>query len=454
MVYQISVWIYNVTLHPLAEIPGPKLWAISRVPFELSIVRGRCNREICALHEKYGDMVRTGPKSVSYIHPDAWGEIMDRRGGYGKNDLQRDRLRLSDSFRVNGAAEILTADDATHSRQRKVLAHAFSDRALREEHQPLIQRNVDLMIYKLRSLTHDEKTKGRVDLANWLNLATFDIIGDLTFGEVFGCLEKGEYHPWVKLIAESVHIVTIMSAATQFPWLDWVLKTLTSRWVLKAIHEHHALTLDKVGRRLAKDSPRGDFLSQIMKYDGTEKELSRDELMSNAMLMIPAGSETSSAGIASCVYQVLAKPEATRTLMKEINSKFKSEEEITFEAVSDMKYLDACINEAFRLYPPIAIYNPRVVGVQEGCNVMGAHVPYQVSSPVFRFYRDPFCWPHKLSNCCQLFQGGATDLTDRVPLGSITGRHTTALATSRIRSISNRLAGLVIRASTMTDVRS
>lgn len=376
--YQTSIWIYNITYNPLANVPGPKLWAISRVPFELSIVRGRCHKDICALHEKYGDIVRTGPKSVSYIHPDAWNEIMDRRGSYGRNELQRDRLRLSDSFRVNGAPEILTADDATHSRQRKVLAQAFSDRALREEHQPLIQHNVDLLMHQLRSSTHDSIAKGKVDLANWLNLATFDIIGDLTFGEVFGCLEQGDYHPWVKLMAESVHIVTILSAATQFPWLDWVLKTLTSHWMLKAIREHHALTMEKVGRRLAKENPRGDFLTQIMKHDGTEKELSRDELMSNSMLMIPAGSETSSAGIASCIYNVLAKPEVMRKLSEEIHSKFKLEDQITFEAVAGMNYLSACINEAFRLYPPIAIFNPRIVGAPQGCDVMGVHVPYKV----------------------------------------------------------------------------
>ena len=314
---------------------------------------------------------------------------MDRRSSYGKNELHRDRLRLSDSFRVNGAPEILTADDATHSRQRRVLAHAFSERALREEHQPLIQKNVDLLMKQLRSSIQDATAKGRVDLANWLNLATFDIIGDLTFGETFGCLEQGDYHPWVKLMADSVHIVTILSAATQFPWFDRVLKTLTSRWILKAIHEHHALTLEKVGRRLAKEHPRGDFLTQIMKHNGTEKELSRDELMSNSMLMIPAGSETSSAGIASCIYNVLANPEVTRKLSQEIRSKFNAEDEITFEAVAEMKYLDACINEAFRLYPPIAIFNPRVVGARQGCDVMGAQVPYKV--------RDRFPFPYTSS---------------------------------------------------------
>ena len=389
---------------------------------------------------------------------------MDRRGSYGRNELHRDRLRLSDSFRVNEAAEILTADDATHARQRKVLAHAFSDRALREEHQPLIQHNVDLLMHQLRASTSDPIAKGRVDLANWLNLATFDIIGDLTFGEVFGCLEKGDYHPWVKLMEESVHVVTILSAATQFPWFDWILKTLISRWILQAIHEHHALTHEKVSRRLAKENPRGDFLTQIMKHNGTERELSRDELLSNSMLMIPAGSETSSAGIASCIYNVLAKPEVMRKLSEEVHLKFKSEDEITFDAVAEMRYLDACINEAFRLYPPIAIFNPRVVGVRQGCDVMGAHVPYKVTEnhkPLSSIVTSLFLsfkllGEYTFSNILSVTrtENPTDNENKRAPSASITGPHTTTPATSATPTPTNRPAGSEILTSPATASKS
>ena len=354
---------------------------MSRVFQEFSIARGHSHKKICALHEKYGDVVRTGPNSLSFVHPDAWNDIMNRKSDYGKNELHRDRLRLSDSCRVNGAPEILTADDATHSRHRRMLAHAFSDRALRYEHQPLIQSNVDLLLRQLRHQIRDSDAKCRVDLANWLNLATFDIIGDLAFGETFGCLEQGDYHPWARLMHESVRIVTILSGVAQFPWIDWTIKKLTSRWMLAAIRDHHALTIEKVDRRLRKKETRGDFLTQIMKHNGTEREMSRDELMSNCMLLIPAGSESSSAGIASCMYNILAKPGVARKLAEEIHVKIRSEDDITFEAVATLEFLDACINEAMRLSPPIAIFNPRIVGAREGCNILGIHVPYKVRSP-------------------------------------------------------------------------
>jgi hypothetical protein len=33
-----------------------------------------------------------------------------------------------------------------------------------------------------------------INSVNWYNFTTFDIIGDLTFGEPFGCLENSKMH--------------------------------------------------------------------------------------------------------------------------------------------------------------------------------------------------------------------------------------------------------------------
>ncbi|KAK2767554.1 hypothetical protein FQN54_003712 [Arachnomyces sp. PD_36] len=372
--YQISVWIYNIYFHPLAKVPGPKLWAASRVFHELSMGRGRLHKDILALHEKYGDAVRVAPTYVSFIHPDAWNPIMNRKPGQPM--LQRDRLRLSDSCRVNGAPEILTADDATHSRHRRMLAHAFSDRALKQDHQPLIQSNVDLLMKQLRRrIDENAGNKKGVDLGNWLNLATFDIIGDLVFGETFNCLEKGDYHPWVKAMSDSVEAVTILSSIKQFPLLDWVTQLFIGGWMNRAIRDHHSLTIDKVNRRLDRKSDRGDFFTQIMKHNGTEREMSRDELMSNSMVLIPAGSETSSAGMASCIYHLLKTPTAYYKLTKEVRSMFQAEKDITFERVANFPYLEACINEALRMYPPVPIFNARVVVNPGGQQILDTYLP-------------------------------------------------------------------------------
>jgi hypothetical protein len=39
-----------------------------------------------------------------------------------------------------------------------------------------------------------------VDMSQWYNFTTFDIIGDLAFGEPFDCLKDSQYHPWVEMV--------------------------------------------------------------------------------------------------------------------------------------------------------------------------------------------------------------------------------------------------------------
>lgn len=37
-----------------------------------------------------------------------------------------------------------------------------------------------------------------------VDFTTFDIIGDMAFGEPFGCLKDGVFHSWVSLITETI----------------------------------------------------------------------------------------------------------------------------------------------------------------------------------------------------------------------------------------------------------
>lgn len=52
-----------------------------------------------------------------------------------------------------------------------------------------MMRYFDLLIQRL----HENADKP-VDLVKWYNFTTFDIIGDLTFGESFDCLETSTLH--------------------------------------------------------------------------------------------------------------------------------------------------------------------------------------------------------------------------------------------------------------------
>jgi cytochrome P450 len=92
------------------------------------------------------------------------------------------------------------AGDDEHARQRRALSHAFSQKALLEQ-ESIIRGYVDLFIERLKPYAASGE---KVDMCNWYNWTTFDIIGDMAFGEPFGCLRDGKEHTWVGLITETI----------------------------------------------------------------------------------------------------------------------------------------------------------------------------------------------------------------------------------------------------------
>lgn len=67
---------------------------------------------------------------------------------------------------------------------RKYLSHAFSQRSLVEQ-ESIVSSVVDKFIARIGDLGAEG-----LDIVQWFNMMTFDIIGDLAFGESFGGIDS------------------------------------------------------------------------------------------------------------------------------------------------------------------------------------------------------------------------------------------------------------------------
>ena len=74
--------IYNLYFHPLSRLPGPKLWAASRLPFIYHLLRATLVKRKRTLHEKYGGVIRVAPDEVSFATVEAYDDIYVRRAGH------------------------------------------------------------------------------------------------------------------------------------------------------------------------------------------------------------------------------------------------------------------------------------------------------------------------------------------------------------------------------------
>lgn len=71
---------------------------------------------------------------------------------------------------------------------RRYLRDAFSDRSLREQ-ETSINQAIDEFMDKIGEVGASPSS---IDIIMWFNLLTFDIIGDLAFGQSFGGVLSGK----------------------------------------------------------------------------------------------------------------------------------------------------------------------------------------------------------------------------------------------------------------------
>ncbi|KAL6918601.1 hypothetical protein ACHAP8_010991 [Fusarium lateritium] len=336
--------IYSVFFHPLSKVPGPKLYALTQLPYLYYLTRGRWVYRLKELHDQYGPVVRYTPTDVSFITADAYKTIYGHKTG-GAKEFEKD-LRI---YRQNRPAQnLIVSKHEDHKRQRKLLSHAFSHKALRGQ-EDLLNRYVDLFVERL---TQKAREGEAVDMVAWYNFATFDLIGHLALGQPFGCLETGKYHPWVSKIFGSIKAIAYSQAAIRLGLRNW-MATFTPAHLMKAAKEHFEFTEHAAGARLdVKDTNSQDFMSYILRYND-ERGMSRPEIVENASLLIIAGSETTATLLSGVTYQLLTNREKYDKLVDEIRSSFSAEDEITATRVDQQKYLLAVLSEGLRMYPPV-----------------------------------------------------------------------------------------------------
>ena len=354
--------IYQLLSAPLRSFPGPWLWKLSAIPYYLSTVRGTSHSDLLRLHRKYGNVVQIAPQQLSYANEVAWKDVWGHRQGHAEF------TKATVAAPVNGVQGILGADREAHSRFRRAFAHAFSAQGLREQEQR-VNYYVTLLLDGLAS----DGTKKAVDVVQWFNWMTIDLIGDLAFGESFGCLEHARTHPWIADIFGNIAGIVWLTAARGLG-LSLLLPLMMPRSLVQARLENYRFTADKMKTRAQLGSERGDFFDKILAKDVNDGGMTTKEMESNASNLVLAGSETTATQLSGTVALLLQHPSVLAKLTDNIRNTFGSEEEITIESCSKDRYLLAVLDEAMRLYPPVPSFASRRVP-SPGDSVGGRFIP-------------------------------------------------------------------------------
>ncbi|KAF3482729.1 benzoate 4-monooxygenase cytochrome P450 [Arthroderma uncinatum] len=388
LAYPICKIIYNLYFHPLAKVPGPRIWAATRLPYIRALIQGTIVHDFEKLHQVYGPVIRIAPDEVTFAQGEAYNDIFRIRQGH--RQFLKDPIWWS---RQPGQPNsILSAiEPESHARIRKILAPAFTTRALKAQ-EPLVQKYVNLLIERMHDKAAEAKNGQNgveFDIGPWFNFTTFDIFGELGFGESFDCLQNSRYHPWIALLFNSVKAASFISATKFFPLVTFLLMKCIPESLKKMQKDHFQQIVDKVDRRLSWELDRPDFMSHVIKADGGTK-MPMGEVYATFMVMTTAGSETTATTLSGTMNHLVAQPDILAKLTEEVRSAFMSESEMNLEALQGLQYLNAVLREGLRLCPPVPWMLPRVVP-PGGDTVCGTWLPggTTVSIQAYTLNRDP-----------------------------------------------------------------
>ncbi|KAK0115298.1 hypothetical protein ONS96_013757 [Cadophora gregata f. sp. sojae] len=254
------------------------------------------------------------------------------------------------------------------NKRRRNLAPGFSEKILRDQ-EPLITKYFDLLIQRLR-----ENSEKPVNLVEYYEFATVDIISDLAFGESFDCLEKTEIHLSLQLLHRAGRAIALLGLLQKFWPLDKIVLTLFARYAREEETKFRTMMTEKLLRRLELPDPRPDIICHAQKRLNTKEGMTFSELAETGGLLIAAGAETTASLLSGVTYHLLMNPSILTKLKDEVRGAFSTESEINMISVNGLEYLLAVLNEALRILPPVP-GNLNRITPKGGCMIAGHFLP-------------------------------------------------------------------------------
>ncbi|KAF5645853.1 cytochrome P450 monooxygenase [Fusarium tjaetaba] len=257
-----------------------------------------------------------------------------------------------------------TTSPAEHTQMKKPMAKYYSSSNVLT-----LESKMNQVIDELCKQIDDrfiEDTKS-FDLAEWLGLYTWDIIGFLTFSRTFGYMANG--HDFDETIIASALSVEYFAQIGQIPLMDRFLKKnpIVRIGPPDMSHVTH-FAITQLQRRLeqreqGKYLEEPDFLDYFIGGMKSNPDSIDAKLVLNFLLgNILAGADTTSIALRAIFDFLLRNPHAMARLKSDILAEsFDDDAVAPYSTARSLPYLDAVIRESLRMHPSVAMPLERYV---------------------------------------------------------------------------------------------
>ncbi len=342
----------------------------------------------------HGDVVRLDfPGRTAFLlsHPDAVKRVLvDRQRNYGRDTRGYAMLRIA------LGEGLVTAEGETWRRHRQTAKPAFLPAAIRG----FLETMDGAATRRVARWREEQPDGGPLDIAHELMGLTLEIVGR--------CLVSRDLSDDSGPIGEAVSVVMRETVWRITHPLALPLRVPTPRnlRLRRSLAKMHGLVAAIVAERRAHRGERREDLLDLL-IDSRDEEtgagFSDRELFDEVMTMISAGHETTATALTWAFHLLGAHPEVRARAEAEVDSAL-GDEPATVERLAKLEYVEAVIEEAMRLYPPVWTV-ARSTG--EDDEILGYPIPAAavVFLPQIVLHRHPQYWARPLEFDPERFLG-------------------------------------------------
>ncbi|KAH8827514.1 cytochrome P450 [Flagelloscypha sp. PMI_526] len=402
-----SIILYRLNpLHPLAAYPGPFLASITNFWMVYQVLGGKRHLVLMKLHEKYGTHVRIGPNMLSIVDVDAIKKLF-----YDRKVPRSSAYKAMEPDYVPGhliTCRSVSAPDhlKVHAEKRAAWRKGFSSRALEDFHLSFRTRLTQLV----KSLKDKSESRSEVDLDEWFKFFIWDFMGDIVLGGGFSMMQDGEDRSgfrailedsfqyaqlWLPCLCTDASLCGAQTPLVYMPYLNNIFPYFA------AFSDKQKQILQFSEKCIIERSRRPLAIKDLFYFFAKEDEPehlrpSKADIISDVFLGIGAGSDTTVLTLISLFFLLLSYPDKLQKLREEVDS-LDEGESTNFSRLALLPYLNACIDESLRLFPPLLTQLSRTPSNGHGNDIADRYAPdgTTVYVPLLLLSRDPrYFYPH------------------------------------------------------------
>ncbi|KAJ2385171.1 hypothetical protein GGI23_006767 [Coemansia sp. RSA 2559] len=327
--------------------------------------------------DKHGDIYMCMPNAVAISHPD------DIRAVVGNPAVKKGPIYKI--FKLMGLDTITSMLDNKDAgvRHRQVLPY-FQPRHLIKMQDIIMEQGIHSIERRWDKLLGESDTgKVEVNYSDDSLVATFGVLSRLVFGRTLDEIKSADAAAasWIEKTFRfvemriAIHMLPSFIAKVLFwPWEHYFTRFSNCAHEAIMVRKKLISKLEAEGR--ADETPV-DFLQALIDAeDGeTSTRMSYDEIHSESMSLMIAGSETTALSITWAIHLLMLYPQHYKRAVKEVRSRYSRDHVITYnECRETLPFVEACVYESMRVQPVVDGMLPRV-SPKGGIVLQGHYIP-------------------------------------------------------------------------------